>query len=473
MIITNMIGVKWMKKKLYIVAFLLPLLLMLAMPVMAADDRSIDEESIYYIVVDRFNNGDSTNDSDVDRSNPLAYHGGDIQGIIGQLDYIKDMGFTSILLSPIFENDSNTFYPYHVTDRQEINRHFGTKDDLKQLVKEAHEKDMKIILDLGISSNKGPFDSELVNTALGWVQETDIDGYKIDLVEGISPNYISTFTSELTSQKENLILIGEPAGLDDLSKFKAAGLDSVFNPIPYEGITSFSVPDQPFNNVDSIWEQNQEFENTNTLINFMDNTNTVRFTYLATEANEHPAPRLKSALTYLYTTPGIPIVFYGTEIALNGSEPPDNLGLMDFRTDQELVEYITLLSKVRSGVPALTKGSIELVKNDAGLLVFKREFEGQIAFVAINNTTKTQSFSLTTDQVGQNKELTGLITEDLIRPTDDEFHVVVNRDISEVFVVRDTTKINYTLFIAVFIVPVLMIGFIYLNKKRHGRRKPE
>ncbi len=462
-----------MKKKLYIVAFLLPMLFMLAMPVVAADDFRIEEESIYYIVVDRFNNGDSTNDLDVDRSNPIAYHGGDIQGIIGQLDYIKDMGFTSLLLSPVFENDSNTFYPYHVTDRQEINNRFGTKDDLKQLVKEAHEKDMKIILDLGINSNEGPLDGELVKSALSWVQETDIDGYKIDLIEGTSPNYISTLSTELKSHKENLILIGESAGLDNLREFEAAGLDSVFNPTPYEGITSFSVPDQPFNNVDTIWEQNQEFENTNSLINFMDNTNTVRFTYLATEANEHPAPRLKSALTYLYTTPGIPIVFYGTEIALNGSEPPDNLGLMDFRTDQELVEYITLLSKIRSGVPALTKGSIELVKNDEGLLVFKREFEGQIAFVAINNTMKTQSFTLTTDQVGKDKELTGLITEDLIRPTDGEFPVVVNRDISEVFIVRDTTKINYTLFFAVFIVPVLMIGFIYLNKKRHGHPKPE
>ncbi|WP_180271530.1 alpha-amylase family glycosyl hydrolase [Fredinandcohnia onubensis] len=462
-----------MKKKLYIIAFLLPLLLMLAMPVVAADDFKIEEESIYYIVVDRFNNGDSTNDLDVDRSSPIAYHGGDIQGIIGQLDYIKDMGFTSLLLSPVFENDSNTFYPYHVTDRQQINKHYGTKDDLKQLVKEAHKKDMKIILDLGINSSEGPLDGELVKTALSWVQETDIDGYKLDLVEGVTPNDISTLSAELTSKKENLILIGESAGLNNLSEFEAAGLDAVFNPTPYEGITSFSVPDQPFNNVESIWERNQEFENTNSLIHFMDNTNTVRFTYLATEANEHPAPRLKSALTYLYTTPGIPIVFYGTEIALNGSEPPDNLGLMDFRTDQELVEYITLLSKIRSGVPALTKGSIELVRNDEGLLVFKREFEGQIAFVAINNTTKTQSFTLTTDQVGQDKELTGLITEDLIRPTDGEFHVVVNRDISEVFVVRDTTKINYTLFFAVFIVPVLMIGFIYLNKKRHGRIKPE
>lgn len=462
-----------MKKKIYIVALLIPLLLLSAVPAMAAVDVSIEEESIYYIVVDRFNNGDSSNDLDVDRSNPTAYHGGDIQGIISQLDYIKDMGFTSILLSPVFENGESTFYPYHVKDRREVNKHFGTSDDLKQLVKEVHEKGMKIILDLGIESDDSSLDAELVEAAKGWVQETNIDGYKLNLVDGVSPDFIATLSTSLKKEKEDFLLIGESSNVGNLLELETAGLDSIFNPAPYKGITSFSVPDQAFKDVEQIWEQDQALKNPNSFIKFLDNPNTVRFTHLAAEANEHPAPRLKSALTYLYTTPGIPMVFYGTEIALNGSEPPNNLGLMDFRTDQELVEYITLLSKVRSGVPALTKGSIELVKNDTGLLVFKREYEGQTAFVAINNTTKTQEFSLTTDQVGEDKELTGLITEDLVRPTDDDFHVVVDRDISEVFLVRDTTKINYTLFIAVFIVPVLMLVFIYLNKKRHGKAKPK
>ncbi|MEH7224894.1 alpha-amylase family glycosyl hydrolase [Bacillus sp. JJ1566] len=462
-----------MKKKLYMVALLIPLLLLSAIPAFAADNVTIEEESIYYIVVDRFNNADSSNDFAVDLSNPTSYHGGDLQGIISRLDYVKDMGFTSILLSPIFENETDTFYPYVVKDRNTINKHYGTTEDLKQLVKEAHERGIKIILDLGVNSNDGTLNDGFIETAKSWVQETDIDGYKLELIDGVSTNFISTLKSELKSEKADFLLIGQPTVVDNLDELEAAGLDSVFNPIPYEGITSFSVPDQTFKDVEKTWEQARGLENPNSLINFFDNTNTVRFTHLATEANEHPAPRLKSALTYLYTTPGIPVVFYGTEIALNGSESPDNLGLMDFRTDKELVDYITLLAKIRSGVPALTKGTIELVKNDAGMLVFKREYEGETAFVAINNTTKTQSFTLTTDQVGEDKELTGLITEDLVRSTDDEFHMVVNRDISEVFVVRDTTKINYTLFFAVFIVPVLMIGFIYLNKKRYGNKKPE
>lgn len=454
-------------------AILIPLLLLASPPAFAEDTQTIAEESIYYIVVDRFNNADSSNDSAVDLSNPTSYHGGDLKGVMSRLDYLKDMGFTTILLSPIFENETDTFYPYVVKDRSVINKHYGTSEDVKQLVKAAHDKGIKVILDLGISSNDGPLNDEFIEDAKSWVQEADIDGYKLDLVDSVSADLITALSTELKVVKANFRLIGQSSGVDNLGELETKGLDSVFNTMPYEGITSFSVPDQPFKDIEKTWEQAKQFENPNSMINFFDNPNTVRFTHLATEANEHPAPRIKSALTYLYTTPGIPTIFYGTEIALNGTEPPDNLGLMDFRTDKELVDYITLLSKIRSGVPALTKGSIELVKNDAGLLVFKREYEGEKAFVAINNTTKTQSFTLTTDQVGEDKELTGLITEDLVRATDDEFHLVVNRDISEVFVARDTTKINYTLFVSVFIIPILMIGFIYLSKRRHGNKKPE
>src|SRR5690606_15457740 len=464
-----------MKKKRYKVALLIPFLLFFALPILAVaeESNSNKEESIYYIVVDRFNNGDHSNDLDVDVSNPNAYYGGDIQGIISRLDHVKEMGFTSILLAPVFENDLATFYPYKVKNINEINQRYGTIEDLNQLVNVAHDNGMKVMLDLGNGSNSEILNDEFIDKAQWWIQETDIDGYKLDLIEGISPNFITSLSNALKTAKEDFLLIGESLGVNNLPELESAGLDSVLNMIPYEEITKFSTPDQTFNDIEKAWDQAREFENQHTFIHYIDNQNTVRFTHLAVEANEHPAPRLKSALTYLYTTPGIPMVLYGTEIALNGTEPPDNFGLMDFRTDEELIEYITLLSKIRSGVPALTKGSLELVLNDKGLLVFKREYEGEKAFVAINNTTKTQSFTLTKDQIGEDKELTGLITEDLVRPTDDVFNVVVKRDVSEVFVVRDTTKINYTLFVLVFIVPVLMVGFIFLNKKRNGKRKPK
>lgn len=59
--------------------------------------------------------------------------------------------------------------------------------------------------------------------------------------------------------------------------------------------------------------------------------------------------------------PGVPIVFYGSEIALNGNLAPDNHKLMNFKTEQELVEYITKLSDLRDMHPALTKGDMEIL----------------------------------------------------------------------------------------------------------------
>ena len=68
------------------------------------------------------------------------------------------------------------------------------------------------------------------------------------------------------------------------------------------------------------------------------------------ENNEHPGPRWRQALTFLYTTPGVPIVYYGSEIALDGGEPPDNRRQMNFRTDPELMEYITKIGDLRATI---------------------------------------------------------------------------------------------------------------------------
>ncbi|MDA6963127.1 hypothetical protein OSM87_26010, partial [Escherichia coli] len=81
----------------------------------------------------------------------------------------------------------------------------------------------------------------------------------------------------------------------------------------------------------------------------------------AVKNNQHPGPRWKLALTYLYTTPGVPIVYYGSEIALNGEEEPNNRKIMDFRTDKELIDFITKLGELRQQLPSLSKGTMEVL----------------------------------------------------------------------------------------------------------------
>ena len=126
----------------------------------------------------------------------------------------------------------------------------------------------------------------------------------------------------------------------------------------------------------------------------MDNHHTVRFTRDMVKNNEHPGPRWRQSLTYLYTTPGIPIVYYGSEIALDGGNTPDNRRQMNFRTDKELIEYMAKLSEVRAKLPSLTRGTMDLLYEQDGMTVYKREYQEETSVVAINNTTETQTVAI-------------------------------------------------------------------------------
>jgi len=115
------------------------------------------KDAILLIVPDRFSNGDEKNDivkttleQKLDRNNEDARHGGDIQGIINHLDYIKSLGYTQIWNTPLIENDEPT-YSYHgyaSTDFYKIDLRFGTNEDLKKLSTEAKKRNIGLIWDV-------------------------------------------------------------------------------------------------------------------------------------------------------------------------------------------------------------------------------------------------------------------------------------------------------------------------------------
>ena len=109
---------------------------------------------IYLITPDRFVNGDSGNDycenmrSGLPSESMNGRHGGDIKGIGGKLDYLKDLGITSIWINPLVENDMPiSYHGYAATDLYRIDPRFGTNDDYYNLVDKAHDKGIKVIMD--------------------------------------------------------------------------------------------------------------------------------------------------------------------------------------------------------------------------------------------------------------------------------------------------------------------------------------
>jgi glycosidase len=144
-----------------------------ASPAGAADayrERPPQDEVIYFLLPDRFENGDPSNDrggltgdrlhTGFDPTDPGFYHGGDLKGLISRLDYIQGLGATAIWLGPIFKNQpvqttsghvSAGYHGYWITDFTRVDPHFGDDADMKALVAAAHGRGLKVYMDIVVN----------------------------------------------------------------------------------------------------------------------------------------------------------------------------------------------------------------------------------------------------------------------------------------------------------------------------------
>ena len=123
----------------------------------ASKVKGFDNSDVMYLITpDRFANGDYEND-DIEymyerpnRENNRGLHGGDIQGIIDNLDYINDLGFTTIWLNPVLENNmkKSSYHGYSTTDYYKVDPRFGTNELFKKLSSKAREKEIKLVMDM-------------------------------------------------------------------------------------------------------------------------------------------------------------------------------------------------------------------------------------------------------------------------------------------------------------------------------------
>ena len=234
-------------------------------------------DMIYLIMPDRFANGDPSNDSvegmpdKVDRNKPFGRHGGDIQGIINNLDYISELGATAIWCTPLLEDNLpvTTYHGYACTDYYHIDARFGDNDLFKEYVQKAHEKDIKIIMDIvpnhagsghwwmedvpfkdwyhvfdtytgsniAFSTNMDPnaskqdlyiqesgwFDVSMVDMnldnpymlkyfqqwAIWWIEWADLDGFRVDTYPYNEKNPMSEWCAAVMNEYPNFNIVGE------------------------------------------------------------------------------------------------------------------------------------------------------------------------------------------------------------------------------------------------------------------------
>jgi neopullulanase len=118
-----------------------------------------NDDVIYLIMTDRFANGDKSNDKEIDRKNPRAWHGGDFRGITKNIPYLKELGITAIWLTPWYDNSDvmitcdkpwcpmASYHGYGAIDLYGVENHFGTMADLREMIEAANKNGIKVVQD--------------------------------------------------------------------------------------------------------------------------------------------------------------------------------------------------------------------------------------------------------------------------------------------------------------------------------------
>ncbi|MEK6263951.1 MAG: alpha-amylase family glycosyl hydrolase [Clostridium sp.] len=402
------------------------------------DSNFNSKDLIYFIMTDRFYNADTSNDqfSDVAKNNPKAYHGGDLQGVIDKMDYIKSLGTTAIWITPVAKNEPFGYHGYWINDFYSVDPHLGTMAILKKLVSEAHKRDMKVLLDHVVNHTgyKSPWLSDkskkdwfhpkldisnwndqkqvengwlaglpdlnqentnvkkyLLDNTLWWIEQTGVDGMRLDTVKHISKDFWQDFTKTIKEKYPSFYLLGEvwnenPRYLEEYHKL---GLDGLTNYSMFKGIRESFTRFGKTNSLISAIKREDSFSSPDQNGIFIDNHDNTR---LITEGGENGSEYLKQALTFIMTYPSIPIIYYGTEIGMEGGADPDNRRDMEWDKveNNDMLTFYKSLSNLRNTNPALISGEFKLLDYDNYFISYMREKDGKSVIVVINLQTKAK-----------------------------------------------------------------------------------
>lgn len=454
--------------------------------VSAQQERKLEDESIYDLLVDRYNNGNIQNDLEADPLNMASFNGGDFAGIESRLDHIVQLGFTMISIGAIFETE--TYDGQRPVSYEKLDRHFGTAEDFQALLEAAHKKELLIMADFPldrvsnqhewVQSEKVKY-SESTNGLVEWdvndpntlqqmqeavvrfVETYNVDAIRLTHIDRYDTPFLNDVIQVVKSTKENVYVM-----TDGVSE---AHFDLQSNP---EMMAAFREAFVAFDRDSS--SLNKIEIGTSTDLLQIDEIDGPRFTYDLVEARMFPPTRWKLAATALLTLPGVPMMTYGTEIAMNGQAAPENHQFMNFKTDMELFDYIKNVNTLRNQSEALRTGDLELLHNENGFLVYKRSNEDETWLVVINNTQTIQNIDIPAEVIGEDKLLRGLLDGDLVRKSKNGlFQVVLEREIAEVYYADKDKGFNTPYLIASILVYVLFLGFIYIVWRKGKQQRAE
>ena len=397
-------------------------------------------QAIYFILIDRFHNGDSGNDGEVYRNNPYAYHGGDLQGIYDKLDYLQELGVTVLWLSPVFDNRDDRFFKYWAyhgywpKDFYNVEERFGDMKLLQKLAQELRRRRMHLLLDMVVNhvdydapmvkSHPGWFHPDrnindwndqqqveqyrvyglpdlaqekpevaqfLVDTARFWIDKVNPIGFRLDAVKHVPLSFWKDYNTKIRDYAgTNFFMIGELFNGDPRQcsyYFNHGQFSSMFDFPLYYVLKRVIAAGQTAEEFGVLFAQDRRYHQGSLLATLLDNHDLDRF--LTTVNGD--LQRFKLALAFLLAIRGVPTLYYGTEVGLTGSTehqdtPPQNRGDMRFQPASALTRFVKSLLLTRRNSPALTIGQQIHLAQSPSFYCCARVAPEQAALIIFNNS---------------------------------------------------------------------------------------
>jgi glycosidase len=438
---------------------------------------------MYLIMIDRFADGDPSNNGGIyDRKNKFYYHGGDLQGVINHLPYLKELGVTAIWLTPWYDNydrlnqielkedkPSTGFHGYNPQDFYAVEEHFGSLAKLRELVETAHRSGIKIIQDQ-VMNHTGPYhpwvddpptpmwfngtkskhlknvfqtwalhdpraveslkretmegwfldflpdlnqhDAEvsryLIQNTLWWIATTGLDGIRMDTWQYVPNSFWRGWTRALKREFPNFRVVGEVKDGDVVhtSFFQGgrvrfdgvdSGLDSLLDFPLFYPIRHAFAEGKPIDEIPKTLAKDYLYTNPEILVTLLGGHDDGRF---MSEKGATIAG-LKLANAFVLTTRGVPQLYYGDELAMEGGDEPTTRG--DFpggfggdarnafsaggrtKDQQELFEYIKRLTTLRREYEVLRTGELVNLYVSEQQYAYARRGRSGTVIVVFNN----------------------------------------------------------------------------------------
>lgn len=343
-----------------------------------ADDFDWDESVIYFMVTDRFFDGNESNNTasgakTYGKDNAGLYHGGDFAGITQKLDYLEDLGINTIWITPIVENIPGVtvtdtgkedvpynaaYHGYWASDFTKLNPTLGTKEEFQTLIDQAHNRGIRIMVDIVVNhagydtdfgdmirsgedivsgsdqkdslSNLPDFRTEdpavsaqLVKWQTQWVKDFGIDYFRVDTVKHVENDTWAELKNALTKTDPNFKMIGEYAGGGYASNGNTLGTGEMDSDL------DFDFNDQAANfvkgNISSVENflasRNSALNNTYMTGQFLGSHDEDGFKQKLLDGGmKEDAATAASmvAASLQITAKGQPVIYYGEEIGLTG-----------------------------------------------------------------------------------------------------------------------------------------------------------